>query len=202
MKAAAIPSDPTVRRIVEASRKEFFALGFSRVTMDDLAEKLGMSKKTLYRHFPGKEMLLEAVIQCKLRSAERDLEAALAGAAPSAHARLSAAIACLMEHIRELGKPFIRDMQRLAPEVFERVQKRRQEMIHRHLGAVIEEGVRSGELRGDIPPGIALEILLGTVNAVMNPAKLEELRAAPQDALTAIFAIFLEGMFVRKGGRK
>jgi AcrR family transcriptional regulator len=48
--------------IVEVAGRLFFAPGFARVSMDDLARELGMSKKTIYRHFPGKRSLLAAVL--------------------------------------------------------------------------------------------------------------------------------------------
>src|SRR6266536_2863827 len=56
--------DPNRQRIVDAARVHFFSNGFRSVTMDDLAEELGISKKTLYAHFPGKliiEILLAMV---------------------------------------------------------------------------------------------------------------------------------------------
>src|SRR5437867_6485759 len=51
--------DPNRQRIVDAARVHFFSHGFRSVTMDDLAQELGISKKTLYAHFPGKFDLLE-----------------------------------------------------------------------------------------------------------------------------------------------
>ncbi|MFJ8006607.1 TetR/AcrR family transcriptional regulator [Streptomyces fagopyri] len=39
----------------------FFSPGFTAVTMDDLARELGMSKKTIHRHFPDGRDLLAAV---------------------------------------------------------------------------------------------------------------------------------------------
>src|SRR5262249_36489071 len=68
--------DHTARqRIIRAAREHFLAHGFHRVTMDDLADGLGMSKKTIYSHFPSKTALLEAVLQDKFRQVEADLEA-------------------------------------------------------------------------------------------------------------------------------
>ena len=65
-------SNPSVRqRIVDAARGHFFSHGFRSVTMDDLAEELGISKKTLYAHFPGKFDLLEAVLADKLQVSKR-----------------------------------------------------------------------------------------------------------------------------------
>ncbi|MCF6213373.1 MAG: TetR/AcrR family transcriptional regulator [Flavobacteriaceae bacterium] len=47
-------------KIVQKSTKLFLNLGFKSVTMDDIAEKLAISKKTIYAHFANKEALVEA----------------------------------------------------------------------------------------------------------------------------------------------
>src|SRR5215813_6363527 len=61
------------QRIVATARRHFFAHGFRSVTMDDLADELGMSKKTLYACFPNKAALLEAVVLAKFRGIENEL---------------------------------------------------------------------------------------------------------------------------------
>src|SRR5438105_15828859 len=75
---AAAPEPPltnsAAQRIVTAARRHFFAHGFRSVTMDDLAEELGMSKKTLYAFFPSKDALLRSVLLDKFRSVELDLD--------------------------------------------------------------------------------------------------------------------------------
>src|SRR5262252_3625730 len=67
-------NDSIRQRIVDAARTHFFSHGFRSVTMDDLAEELGVSKKTLYAHFPGKFDLLEAVLADKLAGVEATLK--------------------------------------------------------------------------------------------------------------------------------
>src|SRR5262249_4361087 len=59
------------QRIVEAAPAHIFSQGFRSGTMDDLAEELGISKKTIYAHFPGKFDLLEAVLSDKFASVEK-----------------------------------------------------------------------------------------------------------------------------------
>src|SRR5690349_21756091 len=66
--------DPNRQRIVNAARARFFSHGFRSVTMDDLAEELGISKKTIYAYFPGKFDLLEAVLADKLAGVEATLK--------------------------------------------------------------------------------------------------------------------------------
>jgi len=63
------------QRIVETARAHFFGHGFRSVTMEDLAEELGISKKTLYAHFAGKRQLLQAVLDDKFASLEAKLKA-------------------------------------------------------------------------------------------------------------------------------
>src|SRR5260370_377023 len=65
---------PARQRIVAGGRRHFFAHGFRGVTMEDLAEELGMSKKTLYAHFPSKAALLQAVLLNKFQDVEADLD--------------------------------------------------------------------------------------------------------------------------------
>ena len=52
------------KEIVAQATSLFLQYGFKSVTMDDITEKMGVSKKTIYVHFPKKEQLvLESVMQ-------------------------------------------------------------------------------------------------------------------------------------------
>ncbi|WP_299222973.1 TetR/AcrR family transcriptional regulator [uncultured Psychroserpens sp.] len=48
-------------KIIYKSAELFLNLGFKSVTMDDIASEMGISKKTIYVHFPNKTKLVEAV---------------------------------------------------------------------------------------------------------------------------------------------
>lgn len=57
-----IPKEETIRkRILETAKEFFLEFGYKKVTMDEIADSLGMSKKTLYQYFPSKYELLSAV---------------------------------------------------------------------------------------------------------------------------------------------
>jgi len=47
-------------QILKTSAELFLNLGFKSVTMDDIAQKMGISKKTIYTHFSTKTKLVEA----------------------------------------------------------------------------------------------------------------------------------------------
>src|ERR1051326_1613583 len=122
------------QRIITDARDHFFAHGFRGVTMDDLGTELGMSKKTLYAHFPSKSALVEAVLLDKFRDAAANLEAVTSVAANDFLASLQQLLIRLQQQMAEIQPSFVRDIQREEPEMFKLIQRRRQELIQRHFG--------------------------------------------------------------------
>jgi AcrR family transcriptional regulator len=190
--------DSERQRLVEAARSHFFSHGFRSVTMDDLAEELGVSKKTLYAHFPGKIQLLEAVLADKFASVEAKLNE-ITRAHP--HDFATALHELLTNTQRELGEikpPFVRDIRLKAPHVFKVIERRRAALIERFFGKLFIEGQRTGMVRKDIPAKLMIEILLAMVQAIMNPPKMEELEMTPKAGFAGILKIVLEGALTGK----
>jgi AcrR family transcriptional regulator len=181
-------------RIVGAARRYFLSHGFRNVTMDDLAEDLGMSKKTLYACFPGKSALLEAVLEDKFRAVEADLKRIALEHSGDALKSLHRLLACVQHHTEEIRPPFVRDIRRAAPEMFKLVEKKRRDLIQRYFGRLFDEGRRQGIIRRDIPARVMIEILLGATEAVVNPAKMAELGLTPTSGYTSVISVVLEGV--------
>ena len=190
---------PIRARILAGARRHFFSHGFRGVTMDDLAAELGMSKKTFYQHFPSKNALLEAVLEDKFRSVDDDLGAAVADCGEKFSDCLRLLLVSIQRQTQELQPAFVRDMQRSAPELFRRVQMRRAEIIQRHFSKLLTAGQKVGLIRKDIPVKVAIEILLGTTQAIIHPVKVLELGLTPEKAFSAVIAVFLEGMITVQG---
>lgn len=184
------------------ARRHFLAHGFRNVTMDYLAEELGMSKKTLYAAFPSKIDLLRAVLLDKFRSIEADLERVSANKSTDALATLHALLACAQQHAAEIQPPFVRDIRRESPELFELVQSRRRAVIQRYFGKLFDDGRRAGIFRKDISTRMMIEILLGVTEALINPAKMAELGLTPKTGFSLIITVILEGVLTDQGRAK
>ncbi len=194
-------SDDPAQRIIAGARRHFFAHGFRGVTMDDLAAELGMSKKTLYAHFASKTALLQAVVGDKLQRVEADLDHVMNTIGADFSSCLHDLLACMRAHTEEIQPAFVRDIRREAPEIFSLVQEGRRKLIHRYFGKLLETGRKAGTIRKDIAPTLLIEILVGAVDAIVNPARMEELGLTPRTGLTLIISVFMEGALVRKGSR-
>lgn len=190
--------DPAaVRRVVAVARRQFLAHGFRSVSMDDLVAELGMSKKTLYVSFPSKAALIEAVLKDKFREVERDLERVAKDQAADVEAALHQYLTCLQRHTAEIQPAFVRDIGRETPELFQLIEQKRRELIRRYFGGLFEDGKKAGMIRADIPTHLIIEILLGAVQAIMNPPKLMELGLTVEKGYSSVIRLVLEGALQR-----
>src|SRR5262249_27514819 len=203
VQAPEVPLDRTARqRIIGAAREQFLAHGFRGVTMDDLAEGLGMSKKTIYAHFPSKSALLEAMLLDKFRCAEEELEAITAECSADFPTGLHRLLACVQRHTEGIRPPFVRDFRRQCPGLFKVGEARRREVIQRYFSKLLGEGRREGIIRKDVPVYLIIEILLGAVEAIINPPRLTEFGLSPKSGFTAIVSVILEGALTPEGRRR
>lgn len=197
-----LPETSASQRIGAVARRHFFNHGFRNVTMDDLAEELGMSKKTLYGCFPSKTALLRAVLEDKFRHIETDLDRIMSECSADVLIALQRLLACVQRHAEEIQPPFVRDIRREAPEIFSLVESHRRNVIERYFGRLFKEGRRAGIIRKDIPTPLMIEIFLGVTEAIMNPPKMAELGLTPAAGFVAITSVILEGALTEKGRSK
>jgi hypothetical protein len=108
-------------------------------------------------------------------------------------------LACMQRHTEEIQPPFVRDMRRESPELFKIVESRRRDVIQRHFGKILGEGRKAGIIRKDISTTLIMEILLGAVQAIMNPPKMGELALTPKTGYAVIMKVILEGVMTEAG---
>ena len=192
----------TRQRIINAARHHFFAFGFRAVTMDDIAAELAMSKKTLYSHFRSKAELLQAAVIDKQRAIEADLERITSQSSSDSLSAIKQLLAKMQQHLGEIHPAFMRNIRREAPDLFEFVEIRRRDLIHRYFGKILAQGRRAGIIRKDIPIRLIIETWLGVVEAIMNPEKLTELNLTPEEGFSAVISVILKGLMTAEGRSK
>jgi AcrR family transcriptional regulator len=191
-------ADSSYQRIVAVASRIFFANGFRRVTMDDLAYELGMSKKTLYEYFPSKTALIEATIDDKFRRIDRELKRITLESSSDFAGAAQRLIAYFQQQIEEIQPPFLRDIRR-HPELFSHVDSRRKELVLRYLGRLMNEGRKAGIIREDVPVELVTEIILAVLEKIVNPKKMADLELTPKAGFSAIISIIFMGVITEKG---
>jgi AcrR family transcriptional regulator len=186
------------RQVITAARREFFLHGFRRVSMDDLASELRMSKKTLYGCFPSKSLLVEAVLKDKFHEVETDLGRLVSEDSSDIEGSIHRFLHRVQRHTSEIHPSFVRDLGRESPDLFRIVEHRRRRLIRRHVASLFNRGRKAGLIRKDISVVLLIEILLGAVEAIMIPSRVTELGLTLEKGYSTIIRVVLEGAMVRR----
>lgn len=188
-------------RIVQAARARFLGRGFATTTMDDLARGLRMSKKTLYRHFKGKEALANAIVSAKIAAITRGLDAIMADESTGFAARARRVIDHVLTELSGVSPVFLQDLQRLAPRVHRRIEAVRRRVMPGVWRRLIEEGRTAGLVRDDIDPAFAAGVMLHAIQGILDPGTLVPLRLSPRQAYARSTDLLLGGILTAAGRR-
>ncbi len=188
----------TRKRIIEEAQDLFFRYGFAKVTMDETAEKLGMSKKTLYKHFPSKDDLLEAVTEDHIQCCDAEMHAicrAKGGGPLVKFRRLMDYVASLYGRMSE---SLVHDLRRSAPGIWKRVEENRKDHIFTEFGALIKEGRQKGIFRKDVDDRLFLLIYFEVAQRILHPETLAGLSYKPSEVFDAVVKVLFEGFLTDK----
>ena len=151
-------------RILEVARQAFSRHG-ANTSLDDIATEAGVGPGTLYRHFPTREALLEAVYHSemeKLAAAEQKFSEEL----PPIEA-LRAWLLLFVDYIaaKQLIAPALNALLGDPKKVFEASYAR----IWDAIRALVKRAIKSGDIRKDLDPIDLLRALIGVANVATSP---------------------------------
>lgn len=161
-------SDATKRRLFDAAMELIGERGFTDASVDEIVDRAGVAKGTVYYHFSGKAELVEALIADRMRPLiERFREAAANNIddPPGAiDAIVRAELEFLLEH-KSFSKLLLTEMWRE-----DRVWRANLVMFRNELMTVIREiiaqGIASGVFRADVDPAFGASALFGMTATV------------------------------------
>ena len=185
----------TRERIVIKFRELAEERGFYGATVDELASRNNMSKRTIYRYFKSKEELIVAVMEHFMAEVEQEVLQVL-DSSENPVQKITLFVKLLSERLRELSPGIYGDLQRHYPLIWERVEQFRAEKL-RYLIGIIVEGSQQGYFK-PINPTIVTASLLATARAVVNPKFVLENNLCIEDAFRTMMDTFLYGIVTEK----
>jgi AcrR family transcriptional regulator len=152
------------QRILEVAKQAFTQHG-ANATLDDIAKEAGVGPGTLYRHFPTRNALIEAVYRTeveKLAAAERKFAQSMAPIEA-----LRAWMLLFVDHIatKQIIAPALNAYVGGASKLYEGSRSQVQQAIE----SLVKRAVKSGDLRKDIEPFDLLRALIGVSHVGSGP---------------------------------
>ena len=143
--------------ILRAAQRRFAAYSYSKVTMDEIAEDIGMAKASLYYYFPTKEAIFRSVVLHEQEEFLAQAKEVLAhnGSASQMLVEYVRLRMKLTERLSNLSQIHQHDVRPIFNELFKTfVQHELQ-----YVTQILQEGKKSGEFHLEEPKKIASMIL-------------------------------------------
>jgi len=188
-------------RIIEAATDRFMDAGLYKVTMDEIASDLRMSKKTVYKFFPSKEDLLKAIVHTMLKRVESEVQAIISSEKPFEEKFISI-LTLVGKILRRLSRPFMTDMQRFAPGLWKEIETFRREKVFSKIQQIFRQAKKEGVFREDLDPDLFFLVLTTAMQGIMNPQVLSQQPFSAEEAFKGIFRILYEGALTEEARKR
>ncbi|MFD6195381.1 TetR/AcrR family transcriptional regulator [Mycobacteriaceae bacterium NPDC060252] len=106
--------DELTERVLAAAAEQIAVTGWRRSTVDDVAKRAGLSRATVYRRFPNKKALTEAVVYAELRKYMAGVASRIEGQTMTLADRMAESSSYTVEFI--LDHPLLRRLLETEPE--------------------------------------------------------------------------------------
>jgi len=184
-------------KILDLTEEKICKDGFYKTTMAELASDLTMSKKTIYKYFPSKNHLVEAILKRFMKNRQKDIFPLL-NSNKNAVEKFAGLIFILSKNLSKLSEKMLNDVRIHFPTLWKELEKFRTEMINENLSKVVEQGKREG-LISDYPTPIIMTIFLASIRSVVNPDFIIENNFSANQAAQITFRILMSGILTEKG---
>lgn len=136
-------------QIIHKSAELFLNLGFKSVTMDDIASEMGISKKTIYVHFPNKTKLVEAVTFNLFDTICNGIDC-ICDNAPNPIEELYSIKMFVMHHLKNEKSSPQYQLKKYYPQIHSALKFKQFEKMHQSVQDSLEQGVETGVFRNTI----------------------------------------------------
>lgn len=154
--------------ILNKSLGLFIKHGFKSVTMDDIANELGISKKTIYQHFSSKSELVKATVDYVFESATAKMKSIAGNCETPIHEHFEMKN-CLGDLFgQNIQASTIYQFNKYYPRLSERIQQKKHENYDFTILRNLRDGVEQGYYRKEIDIDFVGKIFFASTTAFFN----------------------------------
>jgi AcrR family transcriptional regulator len=186
------------KRIIKGAGKLFYTKGIKRVTMDDLAEAIGMSKRTIYENFRDKTEILRETVDFLSEENSQNVEQMLR----ESENVMEVIIKILrygLEGIDVVTPMYLEDMQKFYPQVWEETIQKGRETQQIQLQDLLERGKKEGLFRAEINTRLVSRIFYEQLNLIHSNEAFPIEEFPRKELFENMFLNFARGISTRKG---
>lgn len=185
-------------RIIEQAMRMFVTQGIKSVRMDDIAQQLGVSKRTLYELFGDKEGLLYLAMTCYFEQ-NRERWTALCSDARNVLESMFMVLGSVMDHADTTGR-LMDNLRKFYPAVHDKLTREGTEKNRLEFRRMLTQGIAEGLFIDRINIDLGINVLYYTASALVTRKDLVLPEGiSEREAFVQIISNFFRGISTAKG---
>ena len=160
-------------KIISKSEELFLSLGFKNVTMDEIANAMGISKKTIYAHFPNKVELVRSVTFSILEYIHKNIEQINENAVNPIEKMYDINM-FIMHYLRNEHGSAQFQLKKYYPAIFEQLEVKKFEKMHSSVENSLKKGIELKLFRADIDVAFISRIYFIGMSGIRDTAVFKE----------------------------
>ncbi len=189
---------PMKDKILEKATDMFLNLGFKSVTMDDLAQELGISKKTIYTHFKNKTKLVEATTDRLFKIISNGIDQ-IRALDKNPIEELYEIKKFAMTHLKDNKSSPQYQLQKYYPKIFGALKRKRFEKMQTCVVHNLEKGAEQEIFRDNLNIDFIARIYFSGINSISDHDLFPNEKFAMQDLEDYYLEYHLRGIVTPKG---
>jgi len=184
-------------RIIERATSLFTENGIKGITMDDLAQYMGMSKRTIYEYFKDKKQLINECVLHMECSQNEKMRQILDQSENMFEALMKMYQESLIK-MQVINKKFIDDIKKYFPEIKQWHDQKKEEKILKST-EFFQKGINEGLIRDELNPEILSILFSEEMELLFNGNFFISTRFSFLDVYKTLFITFLRGIATDEG---
>ena len=176
----------------------FRTYGIKSVTMDSLANHLGMSKRTIYEVFSDKDELLIGVLKW-MAEKQKELVKKVLDESENTIVAIFSLLEINRDHFQNMSPAFQADMKKFHQEVLMKKADKYEIPDFRNNQQVIERGIKEKYFRKDINPDLVNRCMDSLVRSIMNDDLYPFEQFTRRDVISNVLINYLRGISTPEG---
>ncbi len=154
-------------KIINKAGEMFLTLGFKSTTMDDIANELGMSKKTLYKYFPNKTTLVDVSTEAVHNTINETINKVKTKNYNAVEEEF-AVKAIFKEMFKHAKTPPMYQLKKYYPETYAKLIQREVNLFKTCIIANLTKGISQGLYRTDIDQNLIVNFYFTLIFGVFD----------------------------------
>jgi TetR/AcrR family transcriptional regulator, transcriptional repressor of aconitase len=187
-------------RILTGAADLFFEYGFSKVSMDEIAEHAGVVKKTIYNHFPSKAVLAGEVIRTQIEMTIDHLDSIAGSSELNFIEKLEHIVEYLFEEFSSRKKHLFREYYKYTgPDLQEKITPEIRNHIIELTQNLLREGIARGVVRKEVPKEVLPYLYITIVEGLTSLYGSTDIPFTPGELLLELINLTFTGLLTHSG---